>query len=238
MHETIHSAIELNKVLCVAFLDIRKAFDTVNHRMLFYKLDVLRIPKQISNIIRQAYIGMKSIVMINGVQSKPFDIKRGVRQGGVLSSLLFLIFIDGLLRELEQRGFDTVVCDLQAGNPTLADDLTLIAMTPMLLQKMLSIVECYVNKWLLTISNTKSFIMIVSPSKKFTSCNFLWKINSHPLEITTKVTHPLTSLKLYKSVILPAFLYGCGVWNNMRTSTLKSIEMLHHYCLKRYNFCQ
>ena len=69
MHETIYSAIELNKVVYVAFLDIRKAFDTVNHRMLFHKLDVLRIPKQISNIIRQAYIGMKSIVMINGVQS-------------------------------------------------------------------------------------------------------------------------------------------------------------------------
>ena len=100
----------------------------------------------------QAYIGMKSIVMINGVQSKPFDIKSVVRQGGVLSSFLFLIFINGLLRELEQSGFGTVVCDLQAGNPTLADDLTFIAMTPMPLQKMLSIVECYVNKWLLTIS--------------------------------------------------------------------------------------
>ena len=115
---------------------------------------------------------MKSIVMINGVQSMPFDIQRGVRQGGVLSSLLFLILIDGLLRELEQSGFGTVVCDLQAGNPTLADDLTLIAMPPSLLQKMLSIVESYVNKWLLTISYTKSFIMIVSLSKKFTNCNF------------------------------------------------------------------
>ena len=71
--------------------------------------------------------------MINGVQSIPFDIRRGVRQGGVLSSLLFLIFIDGLLRELEQSGFGTgFFCDLQAGNPTLADDLTLIAMTPSL----------------------------------------------------------------------------------------------------------
>ena len=125
---------EVNKVLYVAFLDIRKAFDMVNHRMLFHKLDVLKIPEQISNIIRQAYMRMKSIVMINGVQSKPFHIKR-VRQGRVLSSLLFLIFIDGLLRELEQSGFGTVVCDLQAGNPTLADDLILIAVTPLLLQK-------------------------------------------------------------------------------------------------------
>ena len=54
---------------------------------------------------------------------------------------------------------------------------------------MLSIVESYVNKWLLTISYTKSFIMIVSLSKKFTNCNFHWTINSHPLEMKTKVTH-------------------------------------------------
>ena len=105
MHETIYSAIELNKVVYVAFLDIKKAFDMVNHSMLFHKLEILKIPKQISNIIRQAYKEMKSIVMINGVQSIPFDIQRGVRQGGVLSSLLFLIFIDGLLRELEQSWY-------------------------------------------------------------------------------------------------------------------------------------
>ena len=48
--------------------------------------------------------------------------------------------------------------------------------------------------------------------------------------------NPLTSLKLYKSVILPTFLYGCEVWNNMSTSTLKSIEVFHHYCLKKIQF--
>ena len=118
--------------------------------MLFQKLDNVNIPKQISKIIRHK--GMKSIVMINGVQSKPFEIKNGVRQEGVLSSLLFLTFIDGLLKELEQRGLGAVVCDLETGNPTLADDLTLITMTPVHLQKMLLIVGRYVNKWLLRVS--------------------------------------------------------------------------------------
>ena len=95
--------------------------------------------------------------------------------------------------------------------------------------------------------------------KKVHKLQFSLEINSHSLEITTKVTHvgipvvsdmksdpaiemairksraafhsslgfsfkdqislnPLTSLKLYKSVILPTFLYGSEVWNNMSTS--------------------
>ena len=47
--------------------------------------------------------------------------------------------MDCLLRGLEQSGFGATVCDLQAGNPTLADDLTLIAMTHLSLQEMLVI---------------------------------------------------------------------------------------------------
>lgn len=73
-------------------------------------------------------------------KSKPFEIKNGVRQGGVLSSLLFLIFIDSLLKELEQSGLGAFVCELETGNPTLADDLSLVAMTPLNLQK--NVVNC------------------------------------------------------------------------------------------------
>ena len=105
---------------------------------------------------------MKSIVFINGKQSKTFKIKNCVRQGGVLSSLLFLIFIDGLLKELEQSGLGAFICELETGNPTLADDLSLVAITPLNLQKMLLIAERYMNRWLLTINYTKSFIVIVS----------------------------------------------------------------------------
>ena len=273
LHETIYSVIELNSIAYVAFLDIRKAFDTVNNSMLFKKMDEMQIPKQITNIIQQAYIGMKSIVFINGKQSKPFKIKNGVRQGGVLSSLLFLIFIDGLLKELEQSGLGAFICELETGNPTLADDLSLVAITPLNLQKMLLIAERYMNRWLLTINYTKSFIVIVS-NRKITSSVFRWTINSHPLEITSKTTHvgiqissdmksdyaienavrkgraafhsalgfsfkkqmllsPVTSLRLYKSVVQPTFLYGCEMWSNMSSSSMKAIEVFHRYCIKK-----
>ena len=44
------------------------------------------------------------------------------------------------------------------------------------------------NRWLLTINYTKSFIVIVS-NRKITSSVFRWTINSHPLEITSKTSH-------------------------------------------------
>ena len=100
----------------------------------------MQTPKQITNIIQHAYISMNSIVLINGKQSKPFKIKNSVRQGGVLSSLLFLIFIDGLRKELEQSRLGAFICELETGNPTLADDLSLVAITPLNLPK--NVVNC------------------------------------------------------------------------------------------------
>ena len=137
----------------------------------------------------EAYTNIKSFVFINGLRSNPFYIRNGVRQGGVLSSLLFLIFIDSLLKELETSSLETAICDINAGNPTLADDISLIAMTPVNLQKMIEIAQNYVKKWLLQKSYSKSFVMLMTASKRNASQHFTWKINSQPLKVVKAARH-------------------------------------------------
>ena len=44
---------------------------------------------------------------------------------------------------------------------------------------------------------------------------------------------PVTSLRLYKSVVQPTFLYGCEIWSNMSSSSMKAIEVFHRYCIKK-----
>lgn len=48
--------------------------------------------------------------------------------------------------------------------------------------------------------------------------------------------NPLTSLKLYKSVVQSTFLYGCELWNNLTQTNIKEIEKFHHYCLKKIQY--
>ena len=189
LHEAIYNTLELNKVAYGALLDLKKAFDSVSHNLLFQKLYQLCIPKWIIKIIIEAYTNIKSIVFINGIRSNPFYIRNGVRQGGVLSSLLFLIFIDSLLKELETSSLGTAICDTNAGNPTLADDISLIAMTPVNLQKMIEIAQNYVKKWLSQISHSKSFVMVMTASKRNAPQHFTWKINSQPLEVVNTARH-------------------------------------------------
>ena len=137
LQETILYNIELNSNVYVAFLGIRKAFDTVWHDALLYKLDQIGIKGKMLRLIKDSYTGIHCKVSINGILSKLIKMRRGNRQGGVhvTSTGFYLVFIDGLLVALQLSGLGEAVCSVRSGNPALADDLALIATSPLNLQK-------------------------------------------------------------------------------------------------------
>ena len=111
----------------------------------------------------------KCYVIINGQKSGPVPIKRGVRQGGVASTLYYLVYIDELLRELEQsesslRLYSPI--NANCGIPAFADDLAIISLTPDHLQNLLDIVYRYTYKWKLDINCKKSTIVVFNNEKK------------------------------------------------------------------------
>ena len=69
---------------------------------------------------------------------EPFSIANGVRQGGVLSPILFTIYIDDLLHQLEQSGVGCYWGHQFVGAVCYADDLALLAPSPSALRLMLS----------------------------------------------------------------------------------------------------
>ena len=82
------------------FLDLRAAFDMVDHNRLNQLLVQRGCPKQIVHVISSLMFDVWSRVLINGGVSPPFQRTRGVFQGSPLSPPLFNIFIDGLLVRL------------------------------------------------------------------------------------------------------------------------------------------
>lgn len=86
--------ISSRKPAYLAFLDIVKAYDTVWREALWYKMDQLEVPLKLRKVIEEIFSESHNTVRIDGQQSKVFPISIGLRQGCVMSPLLFLIFIN------------------------------------------------------------------------------------------------------------------------------------------------
>ena len=75
------------------------------------------------------YRGMISCVLFSNKLSRWFELQRGVRQGGVLSALFYLVFINDLLIELDNAKCGTMLLDLRISSSVQADDIALMSPT-------------------------------------------------------------------------------------------------------------
>ena len=93
LKETIFEYTRSNSNVYACFLDISKAFDSVNHEILMAKLLKLGIPYTYVNMIRYCYSKQYVKVRYQNNYSDEWLVCNGVRQGGVLSGFLFNIYI-------------------------------------------------------------------------------------------------------------------------------------------------
>ena len=90
-------------------LILKKAFDSVNREAMWKEVKNYGVPKQLIDLIKEAYRGYTYRVVHEGCVSEPFPVRAGVRQGCILSSLMFLIVNAVVMRNVNRdrrRGFD------------------------------------------------------------------------------------------------------------------------------------
>ena len=91
--------LEQNLDLYSVFIDLTKAFDTVNREALWDVLARFGCPPKFIQIICLFHVDMTGQVLSNGEQSDPFFISNGVKQGCVLAPVLFNLFFTCVLRQ-------------------------------------------------------------------------------------------------------------------------------------------
>ena len=122
------------------FLDASKAFDRVDHSVLLKLLLKRNLPPIILRFLFSWYQMQFLSIRWNTTFSTKFGVSNGVRQGGVLSPILFTVYIDELLSRLSDQGVGCYTGYHFAGSLCYADDVALLAPSPAALRILLA--EC------------------------------------------------------------------------------------------------
>ena len=152
------------KKLYVAFIDFRKAYDKINRTLLFLKLQKLGIKGLFYRNIKALHNSVIYYVKVGGGLLDPIPSMFGLKQGGVLSPLLFNLYIDDIGCLFDDSCDPVTLLNDPISHLLYADDLALLSTTQTGLNESLSRLDKFCDTWQLEVNTKKSKIVIFNPS--------------------------------------------------------------------------
>uniref|UniRef100_A0A4W2FEY3 RNA-directed DNA polymerase n=1 Tax=Bos indicus x Bos taurus TaxID=30522 RepID=A0A4W2FEY3_BOBOX len=236
----IEKAREFQKNIC--FIDYAKAFDSVDHNKLWKILKEMGIPDHLTCLLRNLYAGQEATVRTGHGTTDWFQIRKGVRQGCILSPCLFNLYAEYIMRNagLEEAQAGIKIAGRNINNLRYADDTTLMAESEEELKSLLMKMKDKSEKVGLKLNIQKTKITASGPTTS-------WQIDGETVKTVadfifggTKVTadgdcsHEIkrhlslgrkamtnlkcrditmpTKVRLVKAMVFPVVMNGCDSW--------------------------
>ena len=182
--ERIRNACDKGLYACGAFLDFKKAFDTVNHDILLSKLAHYRIRGQANNWFHSYLTQRVQFISLNRFNSRLHLISHGVPQGSVLGPLLFIIFINDLHKSIRHSQM-----------LHFADDTNLLYINKSMkrinkhINHDLSLIVQWLRSNKISLNADKTELVIFSPKRKQITKHLNFRISGQKIEISTRVKY-------------------------------------------------
>ncbi|CAF4230155.1 unnamed protein product [Rotaria magnacalcarata] len=245
---TMEKRREFNKPLFMCFIDIAKAYDSVNRELLWKVCLNYGISEKLVNLLKMLYKDSIAKVKVNGEASDTFEIKTGVMQGGIPSPILFNILFDFIIRRIIDEADVTGVKFSYGSNDfchgrsekhddfdilalLYADDLVVVCETAIDLEKFIKSFEKVTQQFGLTMSIKKTCLMSLQQLKEDQHRKVLKGQNVNYTDIDINIRNQ----KIETAV---SFTYlGCIITNDQRhdtelsarlTKASKAFNMLRH----------
>ena len=125
----MEKAREFQKNIYFCFTDYAKAFDCVDHNQPWKILKEKGIPDHLTSLLRNLYAGQEATVRTGHGTTDWFLIGKGVHQGWILSSCLFNLYAEYIMRKagLDEAQAGIKIARRNINNLRYADDTTLMA---------------------------------------------------------------------------------------------------------------
>lgn len=160
-------------------MDFRAAFDWISRNSLFFKLNSMGLSQKFLNLLKSLYTDTKAAVWDGDNLSEYFATNIGVKQGCLLSPLLFALIINDLH---EAIGGGLLIEGVLIRLLMYADDIVLLAEDRTVLQAMINKLSEYCKIWNLVINLDKSKIMIFKKAGRRSSAE-KWYLNNQEIEV-------------------------------------------------------
>lgn len=196
----------------LATIDVRKAFDKVDTFGILCMLQDKQVDIGIINVLENWFSKSKTKMKWNKVISEQVPLLSGVKQGGILSPLLFTLYVDILLEKLEQSGLGCYIGMNCYNSFMYADDIILLSISVTDLQLMFKLCVDIFNDLNLSINISKCNCLRIGPR-----CNMTCKV----LTIHGNIVQWVEQITFLGMTICRAKAFKCN-WDSVKAKFYRS----------------
>lgn len=219
--------------LYAVFIDLKSAFDSINHSLMWSVLRKLSLSSKMINILKNMYAKAKAKVRTPMGATDSFDVDTGVLQGEILSPLLFNLFLNNLIDRLNDSNIPGVYISSSVFLHILlyADDAVILAESRIDLQKKLNLLEKFCFEFNLEVNINKTKVMIFRKGGKLSKWDKFFYQNSE-LDIVREYVYlgiPFSAngkfniaKRYFTSKAIAAIGASWSIFTGTRTNSIKS----------------
>ena len=213
--------------LYAAFIDFQKAFDTINRDILWNILKKIGVSTKMINILKAIYLHVKAKIRQGYENSDEINCPLGLRQGCLLSPVLFSLLIAEVAYQVAQggrTGYQMIPGAQEIFALLFADDIVLLSLTPAGLQTQLNNLKLAAENLGLIVNLNKSAILVYRKGGYLGRLE-RWHYGNQPIQVTNSYKYLGYTLTTKLSIEIPLAEFA-GKAKNKTLTIFKTLYKL------------